>query len=89
MEKLRVISVPDLVYNALIQLTRIMLYNSSERYVDLCIQLLKENPNHRQYYALEKIFNDFMQFLDEEPNEEDRQHMDEHLEKILNNEFDW
>jgi len=66
-----------------------MLFNPSERYVDLCIQLLNENQNHLQYDSLEKIFNDFMQFLDEEPNEEDRQHMDEHLEKILNNEFDW
>jgi hypothetical protein len=66
-----------------------MLFNPSERYVDLCIQLLNENQNHRQYDALQKIFNDFMQFLDEEPNEEDRQHMDEHLGKILNNEFNW
>ena len=87
MVKLQVISVSDLVYNSLIQLTRIMLFNPSDRYVDLCVQLLHENQNHRQYTALEKIFNDFMQFLEEEPNEEDRQYMDEHLGKILTDDF--
>ena len=87
MVKFRVISVSDLVFNSLIQLTRVMLFNPSERYVDLCIQLLHENQNHDQYKTLQKIFNDFMQFLEEEPNEEDRQYMDEHLDKILNSDY--
>lgn len=67
-----------------IQTLRVMLFNDNRRFTDFLVAYMHSNSGHPQYPTAEKLFNDFFEFMESNPTEEELIFLEEHLQKVWN-----
>ena len=65
-----------------IQTLRVMLFNDNRRFADFLVAYMHSNSGHSLYPSAERLFNEFYDFMETNPTEEEKMFLEEHLQKV-------
>lgn len=65
-----------------IQTLRVMMFNDNRRFADFLVAYMHSNSGHPLYPSAERLFNEFYDFMETNPTEEEKIFLEEHLQKV-------